>query len=89
MEEQNAEGQVTTEVRGHVFLMGLDRTAKLNGMTPKMFDELNTAYNELENNPELWVGVLFAHEPHTTAGLDLPKFFKAMQEGWDAFLWRG
>jgi len=89
MNEQNFEGRVTTEVRGRVFLMGLDRTAKLNGLTPKMFDELNAAYNELENNPDLWVGVLFAHGKHTTAGIDLPKFVKVMQEGRDPFFVEG
>ena len=89
MKEENLDGVITTEVRGHVFLMGIDRTAKLNGMTPVMFDELNAAYNELENNPELWVGVLFAHGKHTTAGIDLPKFVKAMQEGRNPFVMDG
>jgi len=89
MQQRNSEGRVTTEIRGHVFLMGLDRTAKLNGLTPKMFDELNAAYNELENNPDLWVAVLFAHGKHTTAGLDLPKFVKVMQEGRNPFLTDG
>jgi enoyl-CoA hydratase len=85
MNEQDPEGRVITEIRGRVFLMGLDRVAKYNGMTPKMFDELNAAYNELEKNAELWVGVLFAHGKHTTAGLDLPKFVDAMKEGRDPF----
>ena len=89
MQDQHPEGQVTTEVCGHVFLMGLDRVAKFNGLTPKMFDELNAAYNELENNPELCVGVLFAHGKNTTAGIDLPKFVKAMQDGRNPFLTDG
>lgn len=89
MSEQNPEGRVTTEVRGRVFLIGLDRVAKFNGLTPKMFDDLHVALNEFEVNPELWVGVLFAHGPHTTAGIDLPKFVKAMQEGADPFLVEG
>jgi len=78
-------GRVTTETRGHVYLMGLDRVAKYNGVTPKMFAELNAAYAELDRNPDLWVGVLFGHGPHTTAGIDLPKFFTAMKEGRDPF----
>ncbi len=81
MTDRHADGQVTTEQRGHVYLMGLDRPEKLNGLTPKMFDELTVAYNELEDNNDLWVGVLFAHGKHFTAGLDLPKFVKAMKEG--------
>lgn len=83
MEERHPDGQVTTEVRGRVFLMGLDRPEKYNGLTPKMFTELGEALNELEHNEDLWVGVLFAHGPNTTAGLDLVKFIGAMQEGKD------
>ena len=81
MTEAHPEGLITTEQRGHIWLMGLDRQKKLNGLTPKMYDELIAAFNELENNDELWVGVLFAHGPHFTAGLDLPKFFERMQSG--------
>jgi len=86
---ENAEGKVTTEARGHLWLMGLDRQKKLNGLTPKMYTELGEAYNELENNPDYRVGVLFAHGPHFTAGLDLPKFVAAMQEGKRRYLTDG
>ena len=85
MKERDPEGQITSEVRGHILLMGLDRPEKLNGLTPKMFTELNAAFNELERDPDLRVGVLFAHGAHSTAGLDLPKFVNAMQEGKDLF----
>lgn len=81
MSDRHPEGQVTTEVRGSILLMGIDRHEKLNGLTPKMFDELTDAYNELENNDALRVGVLFAHGKHFTAGLDLPKFVDAMKSG--------
>lgn len=89
MSERDPDGQITREVRGHILLMGLDRPEKRNGMTPKMFTALTAAYNELENNPELRVGVLFAHGAHTTAGLDLPKFVQAMQDGRDPFSFEG
>lgn len=81
MAEKNPEGQITTEVHGQVLLIGLDRTEKLNGLTPKMFRELTDAYNELETNEDLRVGVLFAHGKHFTAGLDLPKFAELMKAG--------
>lgn len=81
MSERHADGEITCEVRGHVYLMGYNRPEKLNGLTPKMFEELTAAYNELENNDELRVGVLFAHGKHFTAGLDLPKFREAMKSG--------
>ncbi len=79
--ERHPDGQITTEQRGHIFLMGIDRPEKYNGFTPKMFVELADAYAELEHNKELWVGVLHAHGDHFTAGLDLPKFADAMKAG--------
>jgi enoyl-CoA hydratase len=79
----NEDGDITTEQRGHIWLIGLNRPAKYNGMTPHMFAMLTDAYEELERNPELRVGVLFGHGDHFTAGLDLPKFTSAMAKGGD------
>lgn len=85
MSERHEDGQVTVEQRGRVLLMGIDRHEKYNGFTPKMVEELTAAYQRLEDDPELWVGVLFAHGKHFTAGLDLPKFIPYMQEGKNPF----
>jgi enoyl-CoA hydratase len=65
------EGQITTETRGHVFLMGLDRAHKRNAFGPEMLRGLSAAYGQLERDPELRVGLVFAHGEHFTAGLDL------------------
>ena len=78
--ERHIDGQITTERRGHILLIGIDRPEKYNGFTPKMFTELAEAYAQLENAGDAWVGVLFAHGKHFTAGLDLPKFAGAMRE---------
>lgn len=68
-------GTITTEVLpGGVWRMGINRPAKLNGFTPEMFEALAAAYARLDADPDLRVGVLFAHGPHFTAGLDLPRF---------------
>ena len=64
------EGSITTEVKDHIFLIGLNRPEKLNGYTPTMATQLVDAMTELDTNDELWVGVLFAHGDHFTAGLD-------------------
>ena len=61
--------------------MGLDRPEKYNGLTPKMMRELALAYTRLDEDPELWVGVLFGHGKHFTAGLDLPKWTDGMKDG--------
>ncbi len=77
----SAEGRVSVKQRGRILLMGLDRPAKLNGVTPRMMDQLVDAYTRLDEDDDLWVGVLHAHGPHFTAGLDLPKWTARMAEG--------
>ena len=81
MSENNAEGGITVEVEGRILLMGINRPSKMNGFTPEMIDDLTDAYTRLDDDPELWCGVLFAHGDHFTAGLDLPKFRERMQKG--------
>lgn len=76
-----AEGTITTERRGALLLVGIDRPAKRNGFTPRMFRELGEAYTLLDDDPALRVGVLFAQGDHFTAGLDLPSIAPFMQKG--------
>jgi enoyl-CoA hydratase/carnithine racemase len=75
------EGRITTEVRGHLLLIGIDRPAKRNGFTPAMLRALAEAYTQLDDDPALRCGVLHAHGDHFTAGLDLPAFAPLMQRG--------
>ncbi|MFM7013872.1 MAG: crotonase/enoyl-CoA hydratase family protein [Actinomycetota bacterium] len=63
--------RVTVERQGSVLLMGLNRPEKLNAADLQMLQELSLAYAELEKDPSLRVGLLFAHGDHFTAGLDL------------------
>ena len=63
--------RITTETRGHVFLIGLNRPDKMNAADEQMLHELSLAYGELDRNPDLRVGLVFAHGDHFTAGLDL------------------
>ncbi len=65
------EGRITTEVRGHVLLIGIDRTAKMNSFTLAMLTGLAQAFTDYENNDELRCGVVYAEGEHFTAGLDL------------------
>jgi enoyl-CoA hydratase/carnithine racemase len=46
-ETRDPEGRITTEVRDHILLIGIDRPEKYNGFTPKMFAELGLAYQRL------------------------------------------
>lgn len=74
-------GTVTREQRDHVLLIGLDRVAKRNAFDLPLWNELCAAYGELERDPELRVGVLFAHGDHFTGGLDLPQWGETFSSG--------
>jgi enoyl-CoA hydratase len=75
------EGTITPERRGPLLLIGINRPAKYNGFTPRMFSELAQAYTRLDDEEELRVGVLHAFGAHFTAGLDLPTIAPLMQRG--------
>ncbi|WP_425355181.1 crotonase/enoyl-CoA hydratase family protein [Ramlibacter agri] len=75
------EGTILTERRGTLLLIGINRPAKRNGFTPRMYKELAEAYTLLDDDPDLRAGVLHAHGPHFTAGLDLPAMAPLMQRG--------
>jgi enoyl-CoA hydratase/carnithine racemase len=65
------EGRITTETRGHVLLIGLDRAHKRNAFGPEMLRGLAAAYGQFEADAELRCAVVFAHGEHFTGGLDL------------------
>src|SRR4051812_19323889 len=75
------EGCISCEQRGALLLIGINRPAKYNGFTPRMFRELAQAYTQLDDDAQLRVGVLHAWGPHFTAGLDLPTIAPLMRRG--------
>ena len=42
--KMNDEGHVSTQIEGHALLIEADRSAKMNGFTPTMFEALKTLY---------------------------------------------
>lgn len=74
-------GWITTERRGAVLWIGLDRPAKRNALTVAMYRDLCLAYGDLDRDPGLRCGVLFAHGDHFTAGLDLPDWIEPFGTG--------
>ncbi|MEM9650808.1 MAG: crotonase/enoyl-CoA hydratase family protein [Actinomycetota bacterium] len=72
-------GTVTATVDGHLCHIVVDRSDKMNGFTPEMFEQLGLHLQELDQNPELWVGVISFAGANTTAGLDLPRFAGSMR----------
>lgn len=72
---------ITTEKKGNVFLIGLNRPAKYNAFNMQMLQEFAEAYTELEANDDLWCGLVFAHGPHFTSGLDLGDVGPKVKDG--------
>ena len=72
---------ITTEKRGHLFLIGFNRPDKMNAFSRQMLKELAQAYTQLEEDDDLWTGLVFAHGKHFTAGLDLADVGPAVQSG--------
>jgi enoyl-CoA hydratase len=68
-------GQIRTEVDGRVLKITVDNVAKKNAFVPEMMRDLALALTAFDRNDEQWVAVLTAAGEHTTAGLDMPKFF--------------
>ncbi|MGI8609178.1 MAG: crotonase/enoyl-CoA hydratase family protein [Candidatus Dormibacteria bacterium] len=76
---------VSTARDGHVLLMGLNRPAKRNAFNRQMLADLGRAYTELDEDPELRCGLLFAHGDHFTGGLDLVDVAPTMtSDGWQS-----
>jgi enoyl-CoA hydratase len=75
------ESRITTETTGRVLCIGLARQQKRNAFDMEMYQALAAAYRRLEDDPDLWCGVLYAHGDHFTAGLDLPKWAEAFAGG--------
>jgi enoyl-CoA hydratase len=78
---RDSEGKVTTEGRGHVLLIGLDRSAKMNAFDLPMLTALSAAFTEFEKSDQYRCAVLFAHGDHFTAGLDLANVAPAVARG--------
>ena len=73
---QHPHGGVRVEVVDeHILLMTVDRVEKKNAFTPKIVNELSDALPRLDDDPDLFVGVLVFAGAHTTAGLEMPLFF--------------
>lgn len=79
----DSEGSITVEIRGKLLLIGINRPEKYNSYTPQMAKQLTAAFTRLDEDPDLWVGVLFGHGDHFTAGLDLPKWTAKMASAGD------
>jgi enoyl-CoA hydratase len=63
--------RVRSERRGRVLVVTLRREEKRNAIDPEVTAGLDAALNELDDDPELWVGVLTGGSSVFSAGTDL------------------
>src|SRR4051795_2544339 len=74
--QRHPHGEVRSEViDDHILVMTVDRVEKKNAFTPKITAELEDALTRLDEDPQLFIGVLIFDGDHTTAGLEMPLFF--------------
>ena len=71
---------VTVDRDGHVLLIGVDRADKRNAWNLAVIDEVAAAYEQLSDDDDLRVGVLYGHGDHFSAGLDLAEVGPAVTE---------
>jgi len=62
---------VETSVHGRVLVIRLNRPQKRNALNAEVTAGIDAAMNELEDNPELWCGILTGGESIFSAGADL------------------
>ncbi|SNQ46740.1 Enoyl-CoA hydratase/carnithine racemase [Frankia canadensis] len=62
---------VHAEAHGRVLVISMLREKKRNAVDRAMADELDVAFNRLDDDPELWVGVLTGTGRAFSAGSDL------------------
>lgn len=62
---------VHTDVRGRILVVRLDREAKRNAIDADMAEGIDAALNRLEDDPELWAGVLTGTTSVFCAGTDM------------------
>jgi enoyl-CoA hydratase len=62
---------VSVDRRGRVLVVAMQREAKRNAVDRQLADELDAALNLLDDDPELWVGVLTGTPTVFSAGSDM------------------
>ena len=69
-----------------MLLIGVDRTGKRNAWDLQTIAEVGSAYDELADDPDVRVGVVFGHGDDFSAGLDLAEVLPAVDADGPAVL---
>lgn len=83
------DGRVVEAANGHVLRIRIARPEKRNSLTPDLMRGLADAFDRLQADPELRVGVLHGEGGNFTSGLDLMKFVPVMSGAEPAPVYKG
>lgn len=72
---------VSVRQDGPLLMIGVNRPEKRNAWNVEVIRAVAGAYQRLEDDPELRVGVVFGHGDDFTSGLDLPEVAPLLAEG--------
>lgn len=72
---------ITTEVRGDVFLIGLNRPEKRNALNGEMFEAISAAYAQYDRDDNLRCAVLYGQGAVYCAGADLTQLNALVNDG--------
>lgn len=72
------DGDIKTTIDEEILVIAISRPDKKNSLTPSMMSKLAHAFDQLERNDALRVGILCGEGGDFTAGLDLMKFVPIM-----------
>lgn len=70
---------ITTEKHGHVLVIAFNRANDKNAFNTQMLRELSAAYEQMETDSDVRVGVVWAEGKHFTLGLDLNEVAASIQ----------
>ncbi|MCU0310734.1 MAG: enoyl-CoA hydratase-related protein [Acidimicrobiales bacterium] len=79
--DHDGHATVRTEVHDRVLVVHLDREHKRNAVDPEMTAGIDAALNRLEDDPELWAGVITGTATVFSAGTDLRAGMSASERG--------
>nr|WP_271209294.1 crotonase/enoyl-CoA hydratase family protein [Rhodococcus wratislaviensis]GLK33797.1 enoyl-CoA hydratase [Rhodococcus wratislaviensis] len=84
MSHDREPGEVTLKTDGHIAIITVENESKMNSYTPDMMRQLARHLTTFDEDDSLWVAVFCSVGKHTTAGLDMPKFFGPDAEEWES-----
>jgi enoyl-CoA hydratase/carnithine racemase len=72
---------IKVEKEGHILKIAMARPEKYNAFTVEMYHQIALAYGQLNDDPELRVGLFYGEGDHFTSGLELTDWSATLSAG--------